>query len=270
MSGFGFQGIAVPGRQGKPRTRGLTMMIDWGMPLDRQDGVVAASGIYIDKAKIAAGIPRVMPLDLLKAKLAAYREAGISTANGGLFTELALQQGSYDVLLRDLVEIGFDAVEVSENLAPLSARQKTDAVRKARDAYGLRVLGEVGRKEGRMTDDEIIRDVATYLAAGAESVYLEAAEIFAGSTPRERLIGRLNDGFQPEALIYELPVTVLPGVTRDMKHKTAARLVQLMGTEVNLANVEHDELYLLECIRRGLAGDTSHPGGAYRLAGIGN
>ncbi len=67
-----------------------------------------------------------------------------------------------------------------------------------------------------------------------------------------------------------LPVTVLPGVTCDIKHKTAAHLAQLKGTGVNFANVEHDELYLLECIRRGPGGDTSHSGGAYRLAVIGN
>jgi phosphosulfolactate synthase len=110
----GFQGIAVPQRQQKPRSRGLTMMIDWGMPLGQQEDVLACSGDLIDKAKIAAGIPRVMPRDLLMAKLAAYREAGISTANGGMFTELALKQGSYDVLLQELVETGFDAVEVSK------------------------------------------------------------------------------------------------------------------------------------------------------------
>ncbi len=266
----GFQDIAVPERQEKPRTLGVTMMIDWGMPPGDQKDVIASSGLYIDKAKIAAGIPRLMPHDLLKTKLAAYREAGISTANGGLLTELTLKQGTYEVLLQNLLEVGFEAVEVSENLAPLSRREKFDAVRTARQVYGLRVLGEVGRKEGSMTDDEIIQDVEIYLEAGVESVYLEAAEIFSGSTPRENLIGRLSDNFPPEALIFELPVTVLPGVTRDVKHKTAAHLVQLMGTEVNLANVEHDELYLLECIRRGLAGDTSHPGGAYRLAGIGN
>ncbi len=270
MTESGFRGVAVPERQEKPRTRGLTMMIDWGMPLGQQRDVVAGTGHYIDKAKIAAGIPRLMPQDYLKAKLATYREAGISTANGGLFTELALKQGTYDVLLRGLVEIGFDAVEVSENLAPLSVQEKAEAVRKARQVYDLRVLGEVGRKEGTMTDDEIILDVATYLEAGAESVYLEAAEVFPMSGPREQLIHRLTDGFPPEVLIFELPVTVLPGVTRDIKHKTATRLVQLMGTEVNLANVEHDELYLLECIRRGLAGDTSHRAGAYRLAGIGS
>ena len=63
---------------------------------------------------------------------------------------------------------------------------------------------------------------------------------------------------------------MLPGITKAIKHKTASQLVATLGTEVNLANVEHDEVYLLECLRRGIAGDTRHAQGAFRLAGIGS
>lgn len=269
MTRMAFADIPVPERQDKPRKRGITMMIDWGIPIGQQADIIASAGHLIDKAKVAGGIPRVMPFDLLKQKLSMYRNAGISTANGGLFTELALKQGTYDSLLTELCELGFDAVEVSENLVALTAKEKTQAVQHARTAYGLNVLGEVGRKEGSMSDDEIIEDIETYLNAGVQAVYLEAYEMFDGANPREDLIRRISDSFPPEALIYELPVVVLPGTTRDIKHAVAARMVSLVGTDVNLANVEHDELYLLEIVRRGLAGDTSHPKGAYRLAGIG-
>ncbi|MBE1283353.1 MAG: hypothetical protein GJ676_08565 [Rhodobacteraceae bacterium] len=264
-----FSAIPVPDRQGKPRTRGLTMMIDWGLPEAQQGDILAAQGHLVDKAKIAGGIPRFMPTDLLKRKLAAYRAAGISTANGGLFTELTLQQGRFDAMLSEMVELGFAVVEVSENLMPLSAAAKTEAVRHARENWGLDVLGEVGRKEGMMTDDEIVADIETYLTAGCSSVYVEAAEIFEGDVARDELIDRLDRTFPAEALIYELPVDVLSGSTRSIKHKVASRMVATLGTEVNLANVEHYEVYLLECLRRGLAGDSDHPKGAFRLAGIG-
>lgn len=270
MSQMAFADIPIPARQEKPRTSGLTMMIDWGIPPAQQADIIASAGHLIDKAKIAAGIPRFMPVELLKHKLTAYRTAGISTANGGLFTELALKQGTYDIMLGELCELGFAAVEVSENLVALSASEKTEAVRHAREAYGLQVLGEVGRKEGAMSDDEIIEDVEIYLKAGVEAVYLEAYEMFDGPNPREDLIRKLSENFPAEALIFELPVVVLPGTTRDIKQQVSAQMVSLLGTEVNLANVEHDELYLLECVRHGMAGDTSHPEGAYRLAGIGD
>jgi phosphosulfolactate synthase len=264
-----FSAIAVPERQEKPRTRGITMMIDWGIPEAQQADIIAAQGHLVDKAKIAGGIPRFMPIELLKRKLSAYRDAGISTANGGLFTELTLKQGSYDAMLSEMVELGFDAVEISENLMPLSTAAKIQAVRHAKENYGLTVLGEVGRKEGEMTDDEIIADVEVYLNAGATSVYLEAAEIFDGESAREGLIRRLDDTFPAHSLIYELPVNILPGITDSIKHKMASKMVATLGTEVNLANVEHYEVYVLEILRRGLGGDTNHAGGALRLAGIG-
>lgn len=267
MTAFGQ--IAVPERQEKPRSLGTTMMIDWGIPLGQQENILMAQGHLVDKAKIAAGIPRFMPVDLLKQKLAAYRAASISTANGGLFTELTLKQGTYDAMLADMVELGFDAVEVSENLVTLSAKEKTEAVRHARENYGLTVLGEVGRKEGEMTDDEIMEDVETYLNAGATSVYLEAAEIFNGDQARDELIMRLTESFPKEALVFELPVNIISGITDAIKHKMASKMVAMLGTDVNLANVEHYEIYVLECLRRGLAGDTNHEQGAFRLAGIG-
>lgn len=270
MTHFAFGQIPVPRHADKPRRIGITMMIDWGIPLAKQTDIIASQGHLVDKAKIAGGIPRFMPRELLIQKLAAYKAAHISTANGGLFTELALAQGTYDELLSEMVEVGFDSVEVSENLQPLSAMDKTNAVRHAKQSYGLDVLGEVGRKEGEMTDDEIMEDVETYLNAGVSSVYLEANELFDGDSAREGLIHRLAESFPSEALIFELPVDVLPGITKAIKHKTASQLVATLGTEVNLANVEHDEVYLLECLRRGIAGDTRHAQGAFRLAGIGS
>jgi phosphosulfolactate synthase len=45
-------------------------------------------------------------------------------------------------------------------------------------------------------------------------------------------------------------------------------MVSQFGTEVNLANVEWDEVYFTEITRRGASGETSHPQGAYRLAGM--
>lgn len=264
-----FDNIPVPERQTKPRSRGITMMIDWGLPEAQQADILAAQGHLVDRAKIAGGIARFMPADLLRRKLAAYRAAGISTAIGGLFTELTLQQGSYDAMLSEMVKLGFDAVEVSENLMPLTGAARRDAVRRAREEYGLKVLGEVGRKEGKMTDDEIVADVESFLQAGADTVYLEAAELFEGSAARDGLIRRLTRGFPAESLVFELPVEVLPGTTRAIKHAVTSRLIATLGTEANLANVEHYEVYLLECLRRGLAGDTNHPQGAFRLAGIG-
>ena len=65
---YPFSQIPIPERQSKPRSKGLTMMIDWGLPPGLQRDCIETQGLYVDDAKIAAGIPRVMPSDLLKKR----------------------------------------------------------------------------------------------------------------------------------------------------------------------------------------------------------
>jgi phosphosulfolactate synthase len=264
---FSFSQIPIPKRQSKPRSKGLTMMIDWGLPLGLQQDCLETHGLYVDEAKIAAGIPRVMPAELLKKKIGLYGNQQIPCFPGGLFAELAIAQGNYDQFLEEALKVGFGAIEVSDNLLTLNAGDKRRYIRRAVEDFGLTVMGEVGRKEGSLSGEELIADVENCLEAGATLVLLEAHELFHGDI-RQDVIDGLTRRVPANKLMFELPVVVLPDVTRDYKHRVCSWLVQHFGTEVNLANVEWDEIYFTEIARRGMGGDTSHPDGAYRLAGI--
>jgi phosphosulfolactate synthase len=243
------------------------MMIDWGLPLGLQKDCLEAQGIYVDEAKIAASIPRVMPKSYLRCKIAAYKAQGIFTFPGGLFAELAIAQGNYDVFLRDAREAGFSGIEVSDNLLKIDPRQKKAVISKAVKEYGLTVMGEVGRKEGSMTREEMIADVENCLDAGASMVLLEAHELFHGDI-RQDVLEELAKKVPLEKIMFELPVAVLPDVTKSYKVKVLSWMIKQFGTDVNLANVEWDEIYFTEITRIGASGSTSHPQGAYRLAGI--
>ena len=65
-----FTDIPLPTRSEKPRNTGLTMMIDWGLPLGQQKDVLESASDYIDMAKVAATIPALLPEEVLKKKLA--------------------------------------------------------------------------------------------------------------------------------------------------------------------------------------------------------
>ena len=264
---FGFANVPIPQRQHKPRSRGLSMMIDWGMGIARQQDTLEACGHLIDVAKIAGTIPRIMPRELLMRKLALYRDHEVTTTIGGLFTELTYKQGTYGALLDEAKAVGFAAVEVSDNLVYYPPGVKARLIRDC-VASGLKAYGEVGRKEGSMSDDAFLADIEDCLEAGAAAVYLEAYELFAQGEVRTALIEAVGKRFPAERIIYELPVVILPGVHREFKHHITALVVRMLGTDVNLANIEWDELYITEIVRRGMAGDTSHPQGAYRLAGF--
>ena len=264
---FAFSNIPIPERQVKPRERGLTMMIDWGLPLHLQKDIVAGQGLYVDEAKIAASIPRVMPADYLKKKIAAYEQEGIFTFPGGLFAELAIAQGNYEAFLQEAKEVGFSGIEVSDNLIQINPKEKRSVISKAVNDYGLTVMGEVGRKEGGMSTEALIADVENCLEAGASIVLIEAHELFHGDI-RQDALEELGKRIPMEKIMFELPVTVLPDVTKTYKTKVLYWMVKQFGTDVNLANVEWDEVYFTEITRRGASGETSHPQGAYRLAGI--
>lgn len=266
---FAFADFPVPDRQAKPRSAGMSMMCDWGMGLGRQRDTLESAGAYIDFAKIAAGIPRFMPRVQLAGKLDLYRHHDVVTFPGGLFAEVALKLERYEPFLDQVLANGFTGVEISDNLLDLPAADKAKAIGSAKD-HGLTVFGEVGKKAGRLEDEVVLADVGRCLEAGADWILLEAAELFAGGDVRASLIQRLVGMFGRDRLIFELPVVILPGVTRDYKHSITAWLVRELGTEVGLANIEWDELYITELVRRGFAGDTSHPQGVYQLAGFGS
>jgi phosphosulfolactate synthase len=208
-----------------------------------------------------------MPREVLEAKLALYKQHGITPMIGGLFTELAYMQGNASKLFDEALAVGFGSLEVSDNLITYPKGEKARMIR-ACNASGLKAYAEVGRKEGSLDDDAFVADIAECLEADAVGVYLEAYELFAQGQTRTALIERIIQKFPAELIIYELPVVILPGVTRDFKHKIASWMVKTIGTEVNLANLEWDEIYITEIARRGMAGDASHPQGASRLAGF--
>ncbi|MBI5443707.1 MAG: phosphosulfolactate synthase, partial [Deltaproteobacteria bacterium] len=93
---FAFCNISVQDRQRKPRTCGLTMMIDWGLPHSLQIDCLESQGIYVDEAKIAASISKTLPLNYLKKKIDAYKKDEIFTFPGGLLTEVAIAKGRFE------------------------------------------------------------------------------------------------------------------------------------------------------------------------------
>ena len=78
--------LSLPGRPPKPRQVGVTHVIDKGLPLAAVEGVLEASGDYIDIVKLGWGTAYVTRN--LRDKLSLYRDAGIPVVLGGTFWEL--------------------------------------------------------------------------------------------------------------------------------------------------------------------------------------
>jgi len=263
-----FASIPVPERTEKPREVGISMIIDWGMGLSLQEDSIEGPSEYIDLAKVAAGISRLYSADYLKRKIELYREYDIDPFPGGLFFELAYKQGTWEKFIKEALEVGYRAIEVSDNLLDIEAKEKHHAIKKIVEEMGVEVHGEVGKKEGAGADDDaLVEDIEGCLAAGARNVFVEAVELFVGGF-NESLIRKIFERFPMRSVIIELPVLILPGTHHYDVCEIASKLISRLGPDINLANIYPADIWIIELLRRGMAGDTSNPLGAYRLAGF--
>ena len=247
-----FEGIDGLERQSKPRDCGLTMVIDWGIGLHEQEDLIVTAADHFDFAKIAVGISRLLSNDVLEAKLRKYREHQIEPFAGGMFLEYAEVHGKADLYFPAVVRAGYRWVEVSDNLGTVSVAWKRQMIRQATEAHGLRVMGEVGKKEGLESEIPFPDDAKGCLDAGAALVLLEAAELVSDDVETSRAVEAVVEVVGLKKVMFELPGPWIAGVTAHDIHHLRRRLIDRYGPEVNLGNVAPADLVSLEAYRRGL------------------
>lgn len=246
-----FSSVVNTNRACKPRPIGLTMIADWGDPLATQRGYLSIASPYIDLAKIAVGIAALLESSTLKKKIDLYTGHDILVFPGGQFLEYCVLRQQTHEYLQACVEAGFKAVEVSDNLLEIDLATKAELIHTARHTYGLRVLGEVGKKDGINATNDLATDAACCLEAGAERVFLEAADFFSGQV-NEKELDRIVDCCDLSVLIFELPGPWIEGITLSHVQKITRWLLDRFGSEANIANVSPDNVLKLEALRQGI------------------
>ncbi len=161
----------------KPRTSGQTMMMDWGMPLREQEDLLSLIGPYVDIAKFVVGTARLYEEEYLRHKIGVYEEHQVEPFLGGQFLEFVFgTQGIEGVkpYCEEAKRLGIGAIEVSDNVVPLSSQDRRDITEIAVDC-GLHVHGEVGSKHDETTAETLIEQANEFYEAVADVVFVEAA-----------------------------------------------------------------------------------------------
>lgn len=239
-------------RTAKPRSVGKTMVVDWGIGRREQEDLIETAGPYFDFAKIAVGMSRMYTNALLRTKLEAYRAADIEPFPGGQFLEYAEIADILDRYLPACVEAGFRWVEVSDNVVDVNLDWKVNLIGRAVTGHGLKVFGEVGKKEGLAHGPSFLDDAQACLDAGASIILLEAAELVSGDPDTMREVEAVVDVVGLDRVMFELPGPWIAGVNAHDVHKMRRDLIDRYGSEVNVGNVTPDELFSFEAYRRGL------------------
>ena len=166
--------LGLPARVAKPRTVGITHVMDKGLGLDAIRSMVEMSGDYIDIVKLGWGTSYVTRN--LKQKLDQYRGHGIPVVCGGTFFEVVYGHGKLAQYKPWLQHFGFTHVEISDGTLDIPREEKLEVI--ADFARDFTVLSEVGSKDSSVeyTADEWITWLNEDLAAGAWKVITEARE----------------------------------------------------------------------------------------------
>jgi phosphosulfolactate synthase len=238
----------------KPRARGLTMVIDQGLPPIFHLDLLTTAGAHFDLAKFKTGTSRLYPLPILESKIRACITHNVKPFIGGQFHEYVLAtmgRAGLPAFYAEAKRVGFRCLEVSDNVVPLTEADRRDVIRAAVDA-GFEVFGEVGAKDRRTTAAEMIDQTGQCFDAGAALVLVEAAELVADGKPDRALIEAFTRGVDMTRVMIELPGPWIANVRTCDVEAMKKFLVEEFGPDVNVANVSPDTVIDFEATRRGL------------------
>jgi phosphosulfolactate synthase len=240
--------LDLPERTCKPRSAGVTHVLDKGLTLVDLRGLLGAAGSHVDFVKLGWGTAYVS--DDVAAKVGHCHEAGVRACLGGTLLEIAWAQGKVSEYVDWAQGLRIPCVEVSNGSVAMGPADKRRLIE---DLSGeFEVLAEVGSKQPGPVDvrawcAEMQRD----LDAGASWLVAEGRE--------SGTVGLFEpDGEVRVALVEAIAATVpVERVIFEAPRKSQqAVLISLVGPNVSLGNIAPAEVLSLETLRRGLRADT--------------
>lgn len=244
--------LNLPARDAKPRRRGMTMVIDTGLPTTYFTDVIESYGDLIDVVKFGWGTCMATPH--IADKIDALHENHVEFYFGGTLFEKFLLCDRVDEWCRICHDAGATTVEISNGAIALSNEDKAGYIR--RFAGEFTVISEVGFKDPvrseRLAPNRWIEFIRQDLDAGAQLVIAEARE--SGISGICRPNGELRYGLIEE--IVESGID-MDRIMFEAPNKTLqVHLLQRVGPQANLGNVPADAVIGLETLRLGLRADT--------------
>jgi len=239
----------IPERTAKPRSNGLTMVMDKGLSIREIENFLEVSGPHVDIVKLGWSTSYVTPN--LNDKLDAYKNAGMPFYFGGTLFEAFVVRNQFEDYLRVLEKYDIKHAEVSDGSIDIEHDEKCEYIRKL--SQYVTVISEVGSKDAQkiFAPYKWIKMMNAELQAGSWKLIAESREggnvgIYRDSGEvREGLVDEILTQIPEETIIWEAP-------QKDQQ----VWFIKLLGANVNLGNIAPAEVIPLETIRLGLRGDT--------------
>jgi len=239
----------IPERQNKPRTNGLTMVMDKGLSIREAENIISASNEYIDFVKLGFGTSAVV--SGVEEKIRTYQKANIKVYLGGTLFEAFVVRNMFSDYLKLLDKYQIDTVEVSDGSMSMKHEEKCSYIKEL--SKNRFVLSEVGAKDASivLSSDKWIAMMEKELEAGSKVLIAEAREsgnvgIYnSNGTVDTNLIDKLLSKIPQAKILWEAPLKT-----------QQVWFIKQYGANVNLGNIAPNEIIPLETLRLGLRGDT--------------
>lgn len=243
---FGF--LRLPARPPKPRKVGMTIVSDRGLSLRETEGLFEVFGPVIDYLKLTdfTGLVTRYAGEWLQQKTDLCRRHEVGVLPGGVAFQLAALQNQVERFFDRCRELGFTAIEVSEDSIPaLAEARRTAWIRRALDA-GLEVFTEIGKKvpDAPLTVAESVASIRADLDRGARKVVIEKADIALLKETQPNVLVDIAHAVGHERLCFEGGPAAFP--------ELPLWLIRTFGPEVNLENLEVSEVVRVEGMRVGM------------------
>jgi phosphosulfolactate synthase len=239
----------IPERPSKPRSSGLTMVMDKGLSIREAEDFMSVGSEYTDFVKLGFGTSLLTPGFERKIKI--YKKAGTIPYFGGTLFEAFIIRNMYDQFVEFVKKYDVTLIEISDGSYDIEHKRKLDYISRLSEI--ATVISEVGskKKEVVYSPDEWVAMMKSELDAGSIKVIAEARE--SGTTGiynedgsiNNDIIGAISEHVKLENVIWEAP-----------QKSQQAWFIKHFGANVNLGNIAPNEIIPLESLRCGLRGDT--------------
>ena len=239
----------IPKRSAKPRSNGLTMIMDKGLSLNEAENMIVLKSELTDIVKLGFGTS-LLTRNIDK-KISLYREAGIDVYTGGTLFEAFIVRNQLDDFYRLMDKLKLEMVEVSDGCIQMEHEKKCELIHKL--SKDFKVISEIGSKDESLTieDDKWVSHMKKELEAGSWKVIAEAREggnvgmFETDGEIKEQLIKKITKEIDESNILWEAPLK-----------KQQVWFINELGANVNLGNISPNSIISLECLRLGLRGDT--------------
>lgn len=239
----------IPDRGEKPRSKGITMMMDKGLSINEVENFISTCDSLTDIVKLGFGTSYLTKN--IEKKIALYHEANIKVYLGGTLFEAFIVRNMFDDYRKLLDKLKLKAAEVSDGSIEMNHDKKCEYINiLARD---YTVFSEVGSKEEGIIihPNKWTSMMKKELEAGSWKVIAEAREsgnvgiYHRDGKTHTMLIDKIVAKINVENIMWEAPIK-----------SQQVWFIKQFGANVNLGNIASNDVIPLETLRLGLRGDT--------------